>query len=136
MREYGFSLTRFLRYKDRIYDSIFIRENTSRYMLCSLLAIVSKASTARKIKFSIKDFFSKYNQIRRKLQIWSYLLKKSLMENSHFLCSALLILSIKYILCELNQLKLSSFVTTCICIIWNISHCSCRCTIFKNSKQL
>ena len=36
------------------------------------------------MKFSIKDFFSKYDQIRRKLRIWSYLLKKSLMENLIF----------------------------------------------------
>ena len=36
---------------------------------------------AQKVKFSIKDFFSKYDQIRRKLWIWSHLLKKSLMEN-------------------------------------------------------
>ena len=33
------------------------------------------------MKFSIKDFFSKCDQIRRKLQILSHLLKKSLMEN-------------------------------------------------------
>ena len=33
------------------------------------------------MKFSIKDFFSKCDQIRRKLPIWSHLLKKSLMEN-------------------------------------------------------
>ena len=36
------------------------------------------------MKFSIKDFFSKCDQIRRKLQIWSYLLKKPLMENFFF----------------------------------------------------
>ena len=36
------------------------------------------------MKFSIKNFFSKCDQIRRKLQIWSHLLKKSLMENSFF----------------------------------------------------
>ena len=40
--------------------------------------------TARKMKFSIKDFFSKCDQIRRKLRIWSHLLKKSLMENFIF----------------------------------------------------
>ena len=33
---------------------------------------------------SIKDFFSKYDQFRRKLRIWSNLLKKSLMENFIF----------------------------------------------------
>ena len=32
--------------------------------------------TAQKMKFSIKDLFSKCDQIRRKLQIWSHLLKK------------------------------------------------------------
>ena len=33
------------------------------------------------MKFYIKDFFGKCDQIRRKLRIWSYLLKKSLMNN-------------------------------------------------------
>ena len=41
-------------------------------------------NTAQKMKFSIKDFFSKCDQIRRKLWIWSHLLKKSLMENFTF----------------------------------------------------
>ena len=36
------------------------------------------------MEFSIKDFFSKCGQIRRKLRIWSNLLKKSLMENFIF----------------------------------------------------
>ena len=36
------------------------------------------------MKFSIKDFFSKCDQIRKKLQIWSHLVKKSLMENFNF----------------------------------------------------
>ena len=42
-------------------------------------------------KFSIKDFFSKCDQFRRKLRIWSHLLKKSLMEN--FILRALSYLS-------------------------------------------
>ena len=40
--------------------------------------------TAQKMKFSIKDFFSKGDQIRRQLRIWSQLLKKFLMETSFF----------------------------------------------------
>ena len=36
------------------------------------------------MKFSIKDFFSKCDQIRSKLRIWSHLLKKSLLENFIF----------------------------------------------------
>ena len=43
----------------------------------------NKDVTPQKIKFSIRDFFSKCDQIRRK-RIWSHLLKKSLMENFIF----------------------------------------------------
>ena len=40
--------------------------------------------TAQKMKFPIKDFSSICDQIRRKLQIWSHLLGKPLMENFIF----------------------------------------------------
>ena len=40
--------------------------------------------TAQKLKFPVKDFLSKSDQIHRKLRIWSHLLKKSLMENFIF----------------------------------------------------
>ena len=36
------------------------------------------------MNFSIKDFFNKCDQIRRKLRIWSHLLMKSLLENFIF----------------------------------------------------
>ena len=42
--------------------------------------------TAQKMKFSIKDFFSKCDQVRSFLRIRSHLLRKSLMEN--FICCA------------------------------------------------
>ena len=38
-------------------------------------------SALQKKEVFLKAFFSKYDQIRRKLQIWSHLQKKSLMEN-------------------------------------------------------
>ena len=41
-------------------------------------------NTSQKMKFSIKYFFSKCDQICRKLWVWSHLLKKSLMENFIF----------------------------------------------------
>ena len=41
-------------------------------------------SAAQKTKFSIKGFFSKDDQIRSLLQIWSHLLKKSLKKNFIF----------------------------------------------------
>ena len=40
--------------------------------------------TAQNMKFSIEDFFSKRDQIRSFLRIWSRLLKKSSMENFIF----------------------------------------------------
>ena len=52
-------------------------------------------TTAQKIKFSIKNFFSKCDQIRRKLRILSHLLKKSLIEN--------------FIFCAVYKLSLNNF---------------------------
>ena len=56
------------------------------------------------MKFSIKDFLSKYDQIRWKLRIWSHLLKKSSMENFTLLCSV--------------NLELFSCCTIQYCTIW------------------
>ena len=47
----------------------------------SSLTMTILTITAQKMKFSIQNFFSKYDQSRRKLRSWSHLLKKSLMEN-------------------------------------------------------
>ena len=44
-----------------------------------------KYYTAQKNEFLFKDFFIKCDQIRRILQIWSHLLKKSLIENFIFM---------------------------------------------------
>ena len=41
-------------------------------------------NTAQKMKFSMKDLFSKCDQIRSFLWIWSHLLQKSFMENFGF----------------------------------------------------
>ena len=48
------------------------------------LTLECAKNTAQKMKFSIKDIFIKYDQIRSFLRIWSHLLKKSLMENFIF----------------------------------------------------
>ena len=45
---------------------------------------VKISNTGQKLKFSIKDFFSKCDQIRSFLRIWSHLLKKSYLENFIF----------------------------------------------------
>ena len=49
-------------------------------LVCQIYQLL-KAITVQKMKFTIKDFFSKCDQIHIFLQILSYLLKKSFMEN-------------------------------------------------------
>ena len=69
---------------------------------------------------STKDYFSKCDQIRMKLQIWSHLQKKSLMEN--------------FILCAVTiaDLKISVFVLIHIKIIpWKL-----RVLSPKNSRDI
>ena len=56
--------------------------------------------TAQKMKFSIKDCFSKYDQIRSFLRIWSHLLKKSLME--------------KFIFCAVLDVRVGSMYQCCV----------------------
>ena len=62
--------------------------------------------TAQKMKFSIKDFFSRYDQIRRKLQIWSHLLKQSLMENFFFCVLVILMNNCDYIVLVFIKVEL------------------------------
>ena len=44
----------------------------------------TRRTLQKKWSFPFKNFFSKCDQIRRKLRFWSHLLKKSLMEKSIF----------------------------------------------------
>ena len=55
-------------------------DKLEKVMFCRLNAF----TTHKKMMFSIKDFFSECDQVRRKLRIWSHLLKKFLMENFFF----------------------------------------------------
>ena len=59
----------------------------NKHNIKHLLILISTVTTAQKMKFSINDFFSKCDQIRSKLRIWSRLLKKSFMED-FFFCAA------------------------------------------------
>ena len=54
------------------------------------------------MKFSIKDFFCKCDQIRRRLRIWSHLLKKSEMENFIF-CAVLVFICDKQVVIKPNN---------------------------------
>ena len=83
----------------------------------SIFMTQSKTCTAQKMKISIKDFFSKCDQIRSFLRSWSHLLKKSLTEN--FICCAVKITvwfhskkscSIRFESCSIADLELTNFV--------------------------
>ena len=50
MREYGFSLTRILPYKDRIYESVLIRENTGQYSRIFYAVILYLRQAVQKIQ--------------------------------------------------------------------------------------
>ena len=59
------------------------------WVLNTLLQSILNTALHKKMKFSIKDFFSKCDQTCRKLRIWSHLLKKSLIENFIFYAVAI-----------------------------------------------
>ena len=61
-----------------------VKKFTYVYFLEKIFTTILIQITAQKMKFSIKDFFSKCDQIRRKLRIWTNLLKKPWMENLIF----------------------------------------------------
>ena len=67
---------------------LFLFIIVATYILQFTLIVFLAAVTAQKVKFFIKDFCNKCDQIRSFLQIGSHLLKKSLMENFiSFTCS-------------------------------------------------
>ena len=64
-----------------ILSDVFI---INLFTLSKFSTKISAFITAQKIKFSIKDFLGKCDQIRQKLQIWPHLRKQSLTENFIF----------------------------------------------------
>ena len=67
------------------------------------------SNTAQKMKFSVKDFFNRCDQIRIFLRILSHLLKKSLTKSFIFCAVGLIVLIL-----SLQQLFLGAY------IIWNV----------------
>ena len=88
--------------------------------LCNIAII-----TAQKIKFSVKDFSSKFDQIPSFLRIWSHLLKKSFNWKLQFLCSAwrkkpiyfakLAVTCFNYTFLLLNPVHIK--INTCMCTL-------------------
>ena len=68
--------------------------------------------TAQKMKFSMKDFFSKCDKIRRKLWIWSHLLQKSFMENFIFCAVWFIDANLKYQIVSFSDLTYTRLTYT------------------------
>ena len=62
-----------------IRGKIWNRKTPNMDTFYAVLVTLDSYHTGQKMKFFIKDFFSKCDQLRRKLWAWSHLLKKSLM---------------------------------------------------------
>ena len=58
---------------------IWNRKTPNMDTFYAVLVTLDSYHTGQKMKFLIKDFFSKCDQLRRKLRAWWHLLKKSLM---------------------------------------------------------
>ena len=67
-----------------LQDQVNTKLKSSLVDCSGRVRVTFAANTAQKIQFSIKDFFSKCDQVCAKLRIWSHLLKKSLMKNLIF----------------------------------------------------
>ena len=71
---------------------------------------------AKKLKFSIKDFFSRCDQIHSFAWIWSHLLKKSLIENFIFCKNSSQLLAINHFCKKLHHIWHGSEYTFAVCI--------------------
>ena len=65
------------------------------------------------MKFFIKNFFRKCDQIRRKLRIWSHLLKKLLMENFIFCAVIFLSETFQFIIAEICRIHKNPHLLQC-----------------------
>ena len=88
-------------------------------------------NASQKMKFLIKDFFIKCDQILSFLQIWSHLMKKSLMKNFTFCVQCKMCDCEFYI--TLKEMKII-FVFLVICLI--IDNIANRCTRRKKTSTL
>ena len=84
-------------------NNFFDFSNFKRYIFFFLsnsliLFQILKDYTAQKMKFSIQNIFSKCDQIRKKLRIWSHLRKKSLIEDLVFCAVLFFIFRISFVL--------------------------------------
>ena len=83
---------------DKLDDKLVNKYDNTYHITIKIKPADVKANTLhKKMKFFIKDFSCECDQIRRKLKIWSHLMKKSLMENFIF-CAVTIAIRLKVLL--------------------------------------
>ena len=80
----GFQKSTFKNHKPKTPFLISEGDHSKTIKVTKVLCVECGSVTAEKTKLSIKNFFSKCDQIRSFLRIYSHLLNKSLMENFIF----------------------------------------------------
>ena len=105
--KWGMCMKRWSLKKDTCERSLWTNDLGGR---CKLWAHCTK-----KIKFSIKDLFSKCDQIRSFLRIWSHFLKKSFMENFIF-CVVVIAWDGKRIMHVYEGKDIGKHEGTCTCV--------------------
>ena len=90
------------------YSQISCSRHSKFVKIIPILIHSTISATTQKMRFSIKDVFSKCDQIRWKLQIWSHLQKKSLMEN--FIFCVMRYVCLRKLSC-INQIDFVSYMS-------------------------
>ena len=116
------------------------RFHSTRVLFTFLIDRIFFSVTAQKMKFFIKDLFSKCDQIRSFLRIWSHLLKKSLIENFVFVqwvLSDRVFFEYSVIGFSSGSTVINSFLRSSVLFFRNIAILlSNRATVFFYQKQM
>ena len=91
------------------------------------------ATTAQKLNYCSKQFFSEYDQISRKLWIWSHLQEKSLMEDSIF-CVVNGIQTHNHLVRKSNYFELNNYIKLAkwlSCVVSNYRYGAFRCAFLS-----
>ena len=91
---------------DKLDDKLVNKYDNTYHITIKIKPADVKANTLhKKMKFFIKDFSCECDQIRRKLKIWSHLMKKSLMENFIFCAVTHMLTLVKILMTKILNLK-------------------------------
>ena len=119
-------------YSKHMCDMSVVCDGKSRWFAMVKVSIIQSMGliliwTSQRMKFSIIDFFNTCDQIRSFLQIWSHLLKKSLLKENFIFCAVLITLLslcakwfIHLFISELLLLSIFLLFSIPLKVVWSI----------------